>query len=76
METLIISREELEKVGTKCEQLYLTVYAQVCAAFAIQLHRQSEIMDSTYISVVPGVSEKGYFEGNETVGYMLSLDKE
>lgn len=38
IETLVISKDELDSIDTNCSLIYLTVYARVCAAFAINLH--------------------------------------
>jgi hypothetical protein len=74
-EVLLISQHELQDFPSKCEMMYLTVYAEVCAAFSLDLHRQTEISNDTYIPIQPGISEKGYIEGHEQVAYLLSLPK-
>jgi hypothetical protein len=73
MEALLISADELRNLT--CAKMYIMVYAKVCAAFALEVHALNETYHDTYLPIIPGVSERGYLQAEETITYLLALEK-
>lgn len=55
--------------------MYILIYSQVCAAFALDAHALNEDFNNTYVFIVPGLTERGYLETDEMATYLLELQK-